>query len=154
LLLPPILTVVILVWVINTVETYVLEPVELSAREVLVWTMADVHEAPADTAPNQTTLMQDGRPYSRLASGQYVPSGVVDWFRENRQDESLPATGEEVYRRYVEQRYLQPQIVIPVFLCVFILLLYVLGKFLTAKLAAGSIGEFCGCRLCERCTLR
>lgn len=134
LLLPPILTVVILVWVINTVETYVLEPVELSAREVLVWTMADVHEAPADTAPNQTTLMQDGRPYSRLASGQYVPSGVVDWFRENRQDESLPATGEEVYRRYVEQRYLQPQIVIPVFLCVFILLLYVLGKFLTAKI--------------------
>jgi uncharacterized membrane protein len=134
LLLPPILTVVILVWVINTVETYVLEPVELSVREVLVWTMADIHEAPADAAPNQTTLMQDGRPYSRLASGQYVPSSVVDWLRENRQDESLPATGEEVYRRYVEQRYLRLQIVIPVFLCVFILLLYVLGKFLTAKI--------------------
>jgi uncharacterized membrane protein len=132
LLLPPILTVVILVWVINTVETYVLEPVQFSAREVLVWAMADVREAPEDAGPNQATLMENGRAYSRLASGEYVPTTVVDWLRTNRPDEGVPGTGNEVYRLYVEERFLQPQIVIPVFLCVFVLLLYLLGKFLTA----------------------
>jgi uncharacterized membrane protein len=134
LLLPPILTIVILVWVINTVEAYVLEPVKLSAREVLVWAMADVREAPSGATLNENTLQVDDRTYTRLSSGQYVPSSVVDWLRENSPDDVLPATGEEAYRLYVEQRYLQPQIVLPVFLCVFVLLLYVLGKFLTAKI--------------------
>jgi uncharacterized membrane protein len=134
LLLPPILTVVILVWVINTVQTYVLEPVQLSAREVLVWAMADVREAPEDAGSNQTTLMENGRTYSRLASGEYVPATVVDWLRTNRPDDGVPGTGNEVYRLYVDERFLQPQIVIPVFLCVFVLLLYVLGKFLTARI--------------------
>ena len=132
LLLPPILTVVILVWVINTVETYVLEPVQLSAREVLVWAMADVRKAPEAAGQNQATLMEDGRSYSRLASGEYVPTTVVDWLRTNRPDDGVPGTGNEVYRLYVDDRFLQPQIVIPVFLCVFVLLLYLLGKFLTA----------------------
>jgi uncharacterized membrane protein len=135
LLLPPILTVVILVWVVNTVETYVLEPVELSAREVLVWSMADVRDAPPGTGPAENTVTVDGRPYARLASGEFVPASVVDWLRDNRPDESLPATGEGVYRQYVDERFLQPQIVVPVFLCVFILLLYVLGKFLTAGIS-------------------
>jgi uncharacterized membrane protein len=134
LLLPPILTVVIFVWVVNTVQTYVLEPVKLSTREVLVWAMADVHEAPADAGANQGTLLLDGRSYSRLSGGQYVPSEVIAWLRDNRPEYAVPATGNEVYRLYVDQRYLQPIIVVPVFLCVFILLLYLLGKFLTAKI--------------------
>ncbi|HTQ40788.1 MAG TPA: DUF502 domain-containing protein [Pirellulales bacterium] len=134
LLLPPILTIVILLWVANTVQTYVLEPVKLAAREVLVWATADVREEPPGTVPNQTTLLFDGQTYTRLASGQYVPSRVVDWLHQNLPDEPLPATGEAVYRRYVEARQLQPQVVVPVFLCVFVLLLYVLGKFLTKQI--------------------
>jgi uncharacterized membrane protein len=69
---------------------------------------------------------------SACMSGEYVPTTVVDWLRTNRPDEGVPGTGNEVYRLYVEERFLQPQIVIPVFLCVFVLLLYLLGKFLTA----------------------
>lgn len=134
LLLPPILTIVILVWVVNTVQTYVLEPVKLSAREVLVWAIADVREAPRGANPNDTTLLADGRTYTRLSSGQYVAASVVDWLRENLPDEVLPSTGEEVYRTYVEERFLQPQYVIPIFLCLFVLFLYVLGKFLTVQI--------------------
>jgi uncharacterized membrane protein len=37
-----------------------------------------------------------------------------------------------VFRRYVEQRYLQPHRVVPLVLVVFVLLLYLLGKFLAA----------------------
>ena len=134
LLLPPILTVVILVWVVNTVETYVLEPVKLSAREVLVWAIADVRDAPVGANPNETTILADGHTYTRLSSGQYVPANVVDWLRDNLTDEVLPSTGEEVYRTYVEERFLRPQYVIPIFLCLFVLFLYVLGKFLTAEI--------------------
>jgi uncharacterized membrane protein len=134
LLLPPILTVVVLLWVISTVESYVLEPVKLAARESLVWMMADVRDAPADADPRQNTLLIDGKPYFRLSSDQCVPTEVAQWLEKNVPSEPLPATGEEVYRRYVEARHLQPQVVVPVFLCVFVLLLYVLGKFLGGKI--------------------
>ena len=134
LLLPPILTIVVLLWVISTVQFYVLEPVKLAAREVLVWTMADVKDAPAGADPVANSVLIDGRPYQRLSSNQYVPSEIVQWLEKNEPSEPLPATGEEVYREYVEARHLQPQVVIPVFLCVFVLLLYVLGKFLGGKI--------------------
>src|SRR5262249_31752515 len=44
------------------------------------------------------------------------------------------ASGQEVYQGYVEARFLRPQIVIPVFLCLFVLFLYVLGKFLASEI--------------------
>jgi len=132
-LLPPILTVVVLLWVISTVNSYVLEPVTAAAREALVWAISDVHEQPAGAKGEGTTVI-DGRSYTRLSSGQYIPSAVADWWRNNLRNERMPATGEEVYREYVQARYLQPQVVIPVFVCLFILLLYVLGKFLAAEI--------------------
>jgi uncharacterized membrane protein len=134
LLLPPILTVVVLVWVISTVEFYVLKPVKLVTREVLVWTIADVRVDPPGAGPNQLTLLVDGKPFDRLASGQYIPAEVVDWLRQNIPGDRIPATGKAAYRRYVEARHLQPQVVVPVFLCVFLLLLYVLGKFLARQI--------------------
>jgi len=39
-------------------------------------------------------------------------------------------TGEEIYRRYVELEYLKPFFAIPLFLALFILILYLLGKFI------------------------
>ena len=49
------------------------------------------------------------------------PAGVI--FSTNRQ---------AIYQRYAELDRLQPQLVIPLFLSVFILLLYLLGRFLAA----------------------
>ncbi len=135
LLLPPILTIVILVWVFSTVEAYVLRPVTLAAREVLVATMADVRESPPNAAPNQATVLINSRPYTRLAGGQYVPTEVVDWLRTNLPNEQVPSTGDAVFRRYAEARHLRPEIVLPVFLCLFVLLLYVLGKFLAGEIS-------------------
>lgn len=134
LLLPPILTIVILLWVISTIETYILEPVTIAAREALVWVMADVREPPPGAEANQTTLLHDGRTYTRLNGGQYVPTDAVNWWLRNLPAEGLPSTGEDFYRRYVQARFLQPQLVVPVFLCVFVLLLYVLGKFLAGRI--------------------
>ena len=128
LLLPPILTIVILVWIVSTIEAYFLKPVTLAAREVVVATIADVRETAPDAA------QANGQQYERLASGQYVPSDVVNWVRSNVSASRPPETGLGVYREYVESRFLQPQVVVPVFLCLFVLFLYVLGKFLASEI--------------------
>ena len=49
----------------------------------------------------------------------------------------LVLTAQGVYLRYVEIRYLQRHFVVPVFLCVFVFLLYLLGRFLAA-----GVGKF------------
>ena len=58
---------------------------------------------------------------------------MVQWLRTNAPP--VPATSGEVYRHYVDSRYLQPSVVVPIFLCVFVLLLYVLGNFLAGKIS-------------------
>ncbi len=124
-LLPPILTVVILLWVVNTIDAYVLQPLTVVARDAVVWKIADVRAEPPGAAAD--------RQFARLESGEYIPVDVVDWLRQYTPP--VPATSGDAYRRYVESRYLQPSVVIPVFLCVFVLLLYVLGKFMAGKIS-------------------
>jgi uncharacterized membrane protein len=134
LLLPPILTIVILVWAASTIDAYVLVPVKAASRETLAWAMSDVRALPRGEDPTKSSVMIDGRRYDRLSSGQYVPDDVVAWLRTNVPNQPLPANGAEVYRRYVEARFLQPQAVIPIFVCLFVLVLYFLGKFLAAEI--------------------
>jgi uncharacterized membrane protein len=134
LILPPVLTIVILVSIASTIELYLLNPVESITREIWVQATKDIREAPA--GQRDAVLEFDGRPYVRLASGEYIPEEVHSWLRANLYD-LVPDKGEAAYRRYVAERYLRREIVVPVFLCVFVLVLYFLGKWL----ALGT-GEF------------
>ena len=130
--LPPLLTIVILVWVWNTVQDYVLVHVESAARQVIVWSIAEIHETvPGGGRPSQTVRHNDVV-YVRLGDDRYVPRYVVERVRKNLHTEPMPDTAKGVYQRYVDICYLHPSVVIPVFLCLFILLLYLLGKFLAA----------------------
>ena len=127
-LLPPLLTVLILIWVVNTVKIYVLQPVSQATRDGLVWLVADVRDQLPEAAPGEKTVHGD---YHQLAGGSYVPEYVFQ--RVAKADNSTKAaayTGEEIYRRYVELEYLKPFFAIPLFLAIFILLLYLLGKFI------------------------
>jgi uncharacterized membrane protein len=134
LILPPILTIVILVWIASTIELYLLNPVESITREIWVQATKDIREAPPGR--RDPVLYFDDQPYVRLASGEYIPEEVHSWLRSNLYD-LVPDKGEAAYRRYVSERYLRRGIVVPVFLCVFVLVLYFLGKWL----ALGT-GEF------------
>jgi uncharacterized membrane protein len=134
LILPPVLTIVILVWIASTIELYLLNPVENVTREIWVQVTKDIREAPA--GQRDPVLNFDGQPYVRLASGEYIPEEVHSWLRSNLYD-LVPDKGEAAYRRYVAERYLRREVVVPVFLCVFVLVLYFLGKWL----ALGT-GEF------------
>jgi uncharacterized membrane protein len=129
--LPPLLTVLILIWVINTTKLYVIEPLTYAAREGLVWVMADIHYDLPQAKPTDQTVYADGYVYRRLHNGAFIPEYVYDRVQKSPGSESMPATGEDVYRRYVELTVLRPYYAVPLFLALFILLLYLLGKFMT-----------------------
>jgi uncharacterized membrane protein len=136
LILPPVLTIVILVWIASTIELYLLNPVEAIAREIWVQVTKDIRDPPLGVTA-EPTMSFDDEPYVRLASGEYIPEDVYSWLRANLKHDLVPAKGEAAYRLYVAERYLPREIVVPVFLCLFVLLLYFVGKLL-----AFGTGEF------------
>lgn len=138
--LPPLLTIVIIVWVWNTVLHYVLEPMEGTARQMIVWTMSGdaLDRVPADaettetkiaTGETKTVFMHEGRRYVTLNNGQAIPVEVYLPVSA-KPGKDPPQTADAFYHRYVKIRYLQRQYVIPFLLAIFILVLYLLGKFL------------------------
>ena len=142
--LPPLLTIVIFLWVWNTVRQYVLIPVENGARHVITYFIEDVQDSvPAEREnpdANELGVVQSfaykGIVFQRIESGEYIPLHVYEEVRQDRPRRDV-STGAEYYDAYVEIHYLKWYYVIPVFLALFVGLMYLLGKFLAA-----GIGRF------------
>ena len=141
-ILPPLLTIVIFVWVGSTVNTYVMQPVKNVTRKILVWTIDDQVKTFPGVPPNVYLATKDETKYHRLppqADGRtnplWVPESVYELVTEpeNLEGRKIPTTRKGILECYVDLRYLTPQIVIPVFTCIFILAMYLLGKFLAAR---------------------
>jgi len=137
--LPPLLTIVIFLWIGGTVQSYVLEPVTALAQRLVLLAVADI--LPEEDLPwserGKTNPVVDGTTYQRLEDGEYVPKAVYDIVKYHPGDEGLPKTPSQVYRIYIRLTYLRPYVVIPAFILFFALLLYLLGKFMAA-----GIGRF------------
>jgi len=132
--LPPLLTVVIFLWIGSTVYNHVIQRVNQWARELLVRAVADVrheNDFPLE-ARARTNPTIDGIVYQRLESGTWVRKHDYDVVAASAGEKEMPKTSEELYARYVELTFLRPYLAIPFFLCLFILALYLLGKFLAA----------------------
>ena len=127
--LPPLLTIVIFFWIGSTVKQYAYDPVKVAAREMLYLRLADIRRNLPDEDPSTPEVMTDDGPFVRVDGGNYVPLEVQTMVRAHRESRPMPETAPDMYRRYVEIRYLKPWFVIPIFLCVFVLVLYLLGKF-------------------------
>jgi uncharacterized membrane protein len=134
-LLPPLLTIVILVWVWNTVADYLLVPAESLARRAL-FSIYDRDIVPASHVPLQEVAegvaIIDGDPYHVAADGNFLPAEHYEKVEALFGPAQMPATAQAINREYVERTFLQRTTVIPVFLCAFLLGLYLLGKFLAA----------------------
>ena len=104
--------------------------------EAITWWIEDVRDKPEGANPHTSTTEINGQLYHRVDNGQYVPEFIYRRIAQGSGTDTLPTTGTAVYRRYVELEYLPDQIVIPVFLCIFVLVLYVLGKFVAARVAS------------------
>jgi len=147
--LPPLLTIVIFLWVGSMVGRYVLEPLESIARHVVFWYEGDVKsglenpdhpDVKSFDALSGIAVLKDGRKFvrvydERLGKDQFVPAPIYEYVVDARNgDEKMPETARALYFRYVDLRYLRREIVVPLFLVAFIALLYFLGRFLAAGL--------------------
>jgi len=141
-LLPPLLTIVIFLWVWNTVTNYLLAPMESGARRLLVShyqksilpadqiPKGKVNREPDNGVVGRATL--GGIGYQQTDDGRFVLAEDYDYLRGQLRFAPPTETANEFYRVFVEQKFLQWYIVIPFFLSVFLLMLYLLGKFLAA----------------------
>jgi uncharacterized membrane protein len=141
-LLPPLLTIVILLWAGKTVNEYLLEPLVSSARWVMVEKLADIRNVEAIPAgqAGQDIITIDGEEFRRIGGdgdAKYIPLYVYKDVRDGLGKDPMPTDAKAVYTRYVNQTWLQRRFVVPLFVCVFLLIVYLLGKFLAA-----GIGRF------------
>jgi uncharacterized membrane protein len=70
--------------------------------------------------------------YHRTDDGKFVPLHVYLTVRDGVGRDPMPKSAKDVYLWYVDHRWLPRWVVVPIFLCLFLLLLYLLGKFLAA----------------------
>lgn len=138
-LLPPLLTIVIFLWVGATVNKYILAPLQGGTRWVLLEYASDIRspESFSEDAGNDGYAEDGNRHYRQTGGGLFVPVKVYEGARESLEGGELPKSAREVYGLYHDHYTLRPEIVVPFFVAVFILVLYLLGKFLAA-----GIGRF------------
>src|SRR5262245_19443276 len=75
---PPLLTLVILVWMVRTVDYYILEPVLTTTGDILARELADIRtELPDGQATADPTVFVVGeKEFKQLESGQFIPLSV------------------------------------------------------------------------------
>lgn len=150
--LPPLLTIVLLIWAWTTIQSYVLRPIEVGIRHVIVWGVSETYsEVPSGATATNGRLL-DGFTYEgiryvpdptdRRFFPQYVKRIVdehVDYFGPYAPP---PASANAYWHRYVEIEYMPRSIVVPVFLILFTTVLYFLGRLFTFGLGRWFVNRF------------
>ncbi|HRX81424.1 MAG TPA: DUF502 domain-containing protein, partial [Pirellulaceae bacterium] len=117
ILMPPLLTIALFIWAWSVVETSVLRPVEsLTSDLIAVYTRLPVNKEPSGekaVVDGELTITDEHshRVYVRQADGKWVGYHTDE---------------------YIRGEYLQRRIVLPLFVSVFLLVSYVIGKFVAA----------------------
>ena len=152
--LPPLLTIVVLIWAWNTIESYVLRPIESGVRHSVVWYVQDIKEAvPAGALPlasgekRLSGFTFEGDRYTPDPTGrrwfpEYVKKLVDERAEYFGPYAPPPATASAYWHRYVELEYMPRKIVVPVFLLIFTTVLYFLGRLFTFGLGSWIVHTF------------
>jgi uncharacterized membrane protein len=134
--LPPLLTVVILVWIISTVQNYLLTPVESAIKHAVTWMIDETLPSvpptaePIDSLGNRDRQFRfDGQDYVAINDDQWIPAQVYHRVRQNTGDDVLNSS-HAYYHRYVELKYLRKIVVVPILITLFVLTMYLMGRFL------------------------
>lgn len=139
--LPPLLTLVLLIWAWNAIESYVLRPMETGVRHglVLVLTRNQIkREVPMDAVLVNPAVPAEGFTFGGQryvldpTRSKFLPEYVVKFVDDNLDRlgpyQTPPATANAYWNRYVELRYLPRTFIVPLFLLVFLSALYFLGR--------------------------
>lgn len=140
IVMPPLLTVILFLWAWNIVDSNILRPMETVAHTVIRWVVADVAEKVPDHVPTQPyraydgrtleSFTHDGKDYVRIAEGQWVLRQHYDELvRLRTKGDVIPADSAKFYQRYAQLKCPR-RMSLPIFLVVFVLLLYFCGKFM------------------------
>lgn len=140
-ILPPLITVLVVIWVFQLVSIYIFEPMRATTREVIIWLIKDIRSeediwAQGRQPPNPADRLnpiRDGVVYQRLPDGDYLPKSVYDRLLALGVPRKELVTAEAVYRIYVDRVYLQPWKTALTFTCLLLLVLYFLGKLMAAE---------------------
>jgi len=143
--LPPLLTIVVLIWAWSTIESYVLTPIESWVRWGIVANIEDTKtEIPAEAQPTLTTRRTEGFTYEGIryvpdpTGRRYLPEDVKRLVDQRLGDfgpfVSAPSSANAYWHRYTQLRYLQRRFVVPIFLICFTTALYFLGRIVTIGL--------------------
>jgi uncharacterized membrane protein len=136
---PPLVTCALLVWAATTVRQLLFEPMLDAARTSLAWALSDVRRNLEDLDPSTPETETTEGPFERLASGEYVPLEIAQAVEQGNGAAPLPATGRAVYERYVDSRLLIRPVVIPICVLAFVLILFLLGRFLAVGMGRALI---------------
>jgi hypothetical protein len=127
-LLPPLLTLVIFIWIGTTIVQQVLDPVTAGTQKLLVWAVSDIRfdDDLPESQRNLPNPVIDGVEYQRLGvhDRSYVPKTVYDVVQRELGEDLTQKSATFVYQQYVRIEYLKPYVVFPVLLAVLTLLLY------------------------------
>ncbi len=140
-MLPPLLTIVVLIWAWNTIESYVLRPMESGVRHAIVWGISETYSSvPAGATPTGARKL-DGFTYhgtrfvpddtGRRFMPEYVKKIVDEKAYYFDPYSPSPASANAYWHRYAQMEYMPRSIVVPVFLIVFLTALYFLGRLFT-----------------------
>jgi uncharacterized membrane protein len=140
--LPPLITIAILLWLGGTIQNNVFEPISAGVQNIVVRLIQDVRQQ-TDFPPAEhgnTYPMYDGVAYRRLEDGTCIPKTIYDKVDNRRGEDPMPRTAPYIYQAYLRLKYLRPAVMIPLFLCGFILILYLLGKLIAAGVGRFTMG--------------
>ncbi|MFK7734462.1 MAG: DUF502 domain-containing protein [Pirellulaceae bacterium] len=140
---PPLVTLLLLIWLASAVEQYVLKPLETVGRTLIVWTTSDIYAEPPTGAekigetPIDTEFDYQGVRYVHPPIGRgYLPDYIV-----GRVDANLdalptalrsPLSASDYYHAYVKFQYMPRWFTIPLILLAFLCVLFFVGRFLAA----------------------
>ena len=144
--LPPLLTLVVFLWAWSTIQRYILEPVEWGACSIIVWQTAEIIDEPPltqdpaalverDSAGQPIKFKKNDKLFVQIPSGKWIPDDIVDTVRKSPGKLSLAtANANQYYYQYVRVTKLPRKYVVPAFILFFVIMLYLLGKLLAARM--------------------
>jgi uncharacterized membrane protein len=152
---PPLVTLVLLIWIGSAVEQYVLHPLETGTRTVLVWATSDIRSVPPpeadliDASDPTKGFTYQGSEYIQPPIGRkFLPDHIIGFVDANLdrlpRDMQRPLSASNYYNAYFKLRYMPRWFTIPLLLLVLLSVLYFVGRFLAAGVGRLFVNAFEG----------
>jgi uncharacterized membrane protein len=140
---PPLVTLLLLIWLANAIEQYVLLPLETAGRTVLVLFTNEIKSEP----PAGSTLLDENDPSQGFIfegvtfvhapiGRKYLPDYIVKRVDANidqlPREMQSPLSASNYYHAYVKMRFMPRWFTIPLLLLALLSVLYFVGQFLAA----------------------